>query len=660
MTGPHLCQSLESTNEIFNRLDDASEFVYDSETDGLDQQRCNIVGHVFTFGPAPQDTYYVPVRHGGGGNIIEYSPDLGTNFRIFDHPFEQRLKRIAEERRNLRWIGHNLLFDNMMMWRHRINNVGLMEDTQVNAALLNEFQNGYDLENCCLAAKTTPKKGEELYRHLANLFGGEPGRAQMGQFWRLAGNDPLGFDYAAGDGTSTWDLKDAQRVEIQRQELSNAWEMERAITRVVFRLKRRGIRIDQERLQQVIDEVDAKISKAREVVPDDFAPRSPIYMKKFFSDRGITQWPLTELGQKQLAKGKPFYDCNASFSEAWLKTHDIGQQILVIKKYEHLKNSFMIPLQTRHVWADGRVHPTFHQSRADEFGTVTYRFSCSDPNLQQNHKRNKELGLLSRSYFVADDGEEWLDADLSQCEPRILTHYSRAKVLLAGYLSVPFVDSHTAVSIAAGFTHDPYDPECAHCKNGRENGKRLNQTLITGGGLRRIQELLGEEEGAKVYKDYFRALPEIKKLQKDASKRMTARGYVKALLGHRKRLESRDKAYKAVNALLQVGNAEIIKDSMVRIDQFLEETGDEVKMLNTVHDALSWSVPPTPEHRNIALECLRIMTDFGPGRRVEMAVPMAADYAFGKTWAEATYAKNREVIGDRVGPVEPFYLRRAA
>ena len=631
MSSPILCQSLEACEPIFNRLAaNPEDVVYDCETTGLDRQRDRIVGHVFTFGPSPVDTYYVPVRHGGGANITD-GQDL------YDHPFERRLRMVMERNRTIRWVGHSLLFDTMMLSRHRIGVVGKMEDTQVNAALLNEFQNSFDLETCCQAMQTTAKKGAELYQHLASLFGGEPVRSQMGNFWKLAGNDPLGFDYAAGDGTSTWDLVGAQRRAIEREDLSMAHEMERAITRVVYRMTRRGIRIDQDRLAEVMEIVADKVATAKEILPDDFAPRSPIYMRKFFTDRGVTNWPLTALGHKQLAAGKPFYECNPSFSEAWLKTHDIGQKILIVKKYEHLQNSFMTPMKERHVWEDGRVHPTYHQARGDEFGTVTYRFSESDPNLQQNHKRNKELGLLSRSYFVPNEGDEWLDADLSQCEPRILTHYSRAKVLLEGYLSVPFVDSHQAVATAAGID--------------REEGKRLNQTLITGGGLRRIQELLGEERGTEVYNAYFKALPEIKTLQKQASARMISRGYVKALLGHKKRLESKDKAYKAVNALLQVGNAEIIKDSMVRIDQHLEETGDQVQLLNTVHDALSWSVPPTKECRQIAMESLRLMTDYGPGRRIEMAVPMAADYAFGKDWAEATYSKDRKTIGDRVGPV---------
>src|SRR4051812_1369677 len=49
--------------EIVNRLKASQQVVYDSETSGLDWRKNHICGHVFSFGPAPSDSYYIPVRH---------------------------------------------------------------------------------------------------------------------------------------------------------------------------------------------------------------------------------------------------------------------------------------------------------------------------------------------------------------------------------------------------------------------------------------------------------------------------------------------------------------------------------------------------------------------------------------------------------------------
>ena len=79
--------------------------------------------------------------------------------------------------------------------------------------------------------------------------------------------------------------------------------------------------------------------------------------------------------------------------------------------------------------------------------------------------------------FVPDEGMIWASVDYSQCEPRLLTHYSKCKVLLAGYLSEPYVDAHTAVAKAANID--------------RTSGKRLNQGLLTGMGKAALVEELG-------------------------------------------------------------------------------------------------------------------------------------------------------------------------
>lgn len=640
--GSILVRDMEEAMQVIRRLDDPATKVvgYDSETTGLKWVDNYIIGHVITFSPSPQDTFYIPVRHGEAGvtrdaNILPGHQYKGTKPRdgVEEHPFEVEFNKVSNTRRDLHWFGHNFQFDMMFNYGHGVEFIGTMEDTQTNAALLNEHQFSFSLDNCCKIAGTQPKLGEDLYRYLAATFGGEATKAQMAHFWRLAGDDTMGVDYATGDGVSTWSLRDRQLEMLQAQDLMRPWQAECDVLRVIHRMQKRGIRIDVAKLHSVIEYAQEKERKAKEALPDEFNVRSAPAIRKLFEKSGITNWPLASPTKLMILKaqklGIPAVG-NPQFNEAFLKSTELGRSIIDVRKYSNIVNSFAIPLRDRHLHFDGRVRATFHAMRADDFGTVTGRFSCSEPNLQQVPKRNKELAALFRQVFLPDEGMQWWDADLSQCEPRLLAHYSRAKVLMEGYLSVPHVDAHQSVANAARID--------------REDGKRLNQTLITGGGLRRIQDMLGATHGAEVYDQYFKALPEIKILQKAAARRLLERGYVISLLGRRCRLDNSQYAYKAVNKLLQTGNADIIKDAMIKIDRHLEATGDKVNMLVTIHDALAFQAHQDTESQQIVTRAVQMMADYGPGKTVNLGVPMGCEYGIGANWSEATFPKEKHYV----------------
>lgn len=72
----------------------------------------------------------------------------------------------------------------------------------------------------------------------------------------------------------------------------------------------------------------------------------------------------------------------------------------------------------------GRIHSEIHQMRSDDKGTVTGRFSYSNPNLQQIPARNKEIKNKIRSLFIPDEGKKWGSFDYSQQEPRMVVHFA--------------------------------------------------------------------------------------------------------------------------------------------------------------------------------------------------------------------------------------------
>lgn len=595
--------------QLDNRLSQSTDIIYDSETDGLDWRVNKIVGHVFTFSADPRDSWYFPVRHEGKNPY-----DAKKTAQVIRH---------HSHRTDLRWTMHNASFDLAMMRTEDIDPWGKIEDTSVNEALLDEYAPSYSLDACARRRKVTEKKGEDLYKHLAALFGGEPTRNQMGNFWKLAADDPMTIDYATGDGTSTWELRDAQRILLQAEELERVWSVECRLIPVLHQASMKGIKVHEERMHKVIKLLENTYEKARTGLPKDLNERSPLQMRSYFTGLGFTNWPLT-------APSKKFPQGNPSFTKEWLLTNPPGQQMVAVREMAHMLNSFLYPLRDRHLYK-GRVHTDFHQTRDDEYGTVTGRLSSSEPNMQQAHKRNESLGPLLRSLFIPDDDHEWDSNDLKQCEPRLLAQYSKARVLVEGYLSDPPVDAHTAVARAAGID--------------RESGKRLNQAIITGAGRKKIIRMIGKGDdfGNRVYDDYFRAMPEVRQIQKDMASVMENRGYIKTILGRRCRMRPgrMDLSYQALNRALQGSNADIIKLAMVRI---AEEIGPVpgFDVLINVHDALEFQVMKTPEAQAALAEARRIFCDYGPGRSIEMRIPQDVDYKSGPDWAVATWG--REVV----------------
>lgn len=606
--------------EVFNRLRSAKELVYDCETSGLSWQRNHVVGHVLTFGPAPQDTYYLPVRHQPGGNIEgAFVPQESEGWDGSLHPIEPDLIK-AIDRPDLHVVGHNLSFDLKFLFRLGLRFLSTYEDTMLNSCLLNEWQPSHSLAACAKLIGVQEKHNilDYIMATVPDARAGGP-RAAMGHYWRLRGDDALGVAYAGGDGTTTWQVRDWQTGQLSMQELGRVHDIECRLIPVLARMTTRGLKIDEERLALVKGEVKVKLEQAKAALPSDFNSKAPTQVRALMEKNGFKDWPTTP-------KGAP------SFPEGWLLTNPVGKQIVAARKYANILSSFINPMLETHLW-HGRVHPEYNQLRGDEYGTVTGRLSSSNPNLQQIHKRNEELGRLFRAIFVPDDGMVWCSSDLRQCEPRLLAYYSRCQVFLDGFRHDPKFDPHKGVAKAVNAsTWDGMSP--AQQKDSRETGKRINQTLITGGGKGVLVTKYGipADKIDKIWNDYFDALPEIRPFQKSAASRMASRGYVMSLLGRRGRREI-GREYKAVNRLLQMGNADIVKTSMVLIDEYLQSEGDKANMINSVHDALDLQYRPGDEA--IRDECLRLMVDWKGV--ISMDVPMETDWKEGSNWSEATY-----------------------
>lgn len=584
-------------------INDGDTIVLDTETNGLDWKTCFTCGFVITVEREGNPiSYYYPIRH-------EIGPNLPIN-KVLDW-----IKSWADKRIHI--IGHNLKFD-----LHFCANDGIyfpnatFEDTQINACLIDENSRSFSLDAQCRKMGTPAKKGEELYKHLAEKFGGKPDRNQMGNYWRLPADDFLAVDYAVGDGDSTYYLQKAQIEMIKLQELERVWQLECRVLPTLFRMERRGVKVNTEQLDKLKNWIDKEIKLAESQLPwEGFNVRGRADLPKAFKQVGITNWPVTPKG-------------NPSFTEDWLLTNDLGSAIVKVRKLTNLMNTFVTGAVESNLY-NGKVHCSFNQLRGDEYGTITGRLSSSQPNMQQVPKRDKLLAPIFRSIFMADDGNFWSSNDYSQQEWRLFAAYVQkylngGQQLVKAYQSG--IDVHDVVAQMTGLDRDT-------------KAKRLNMGMLNWMGAPKVMKEIGvsEAEAKAILDQYHSKFPVVRKFLKRCQSKINNRGYITTILGRRARFEDRGFSYRGASRVIQGGCADLTKEKLVEVDEFLvREAGQEHGILLQVHDSLDWVLPDTKLGREIDEEAIRIMGDYS--NHPVLVVPMKVDHGEGNNWGEASFS----------------------
>ncbi len=590
---------------------EAKEVTYDTETSGLDWKRNFPVGYVI--GSGNSDVVYVPTRHGGGGNLpdpmgCKVPDEADGEWNI--HSYEKDLAAAFKYRidNNVgKTIGHHIKFDCHFSANADILLGRNLSCTQNNAALLDEYSKGFSLEAQAKKHGVTAKLGQEMYDHLGQLFDIPATKTSMSHFWRTAGNDQMTVDYAEGDGVTTIELYHKQVSLLHEQNLTTVWNLENELIWTLYRMERRGVAVSEKYLKELLAEIEGQVAKAYEVLPPDFNVRSPIQVKAYV-EQFATDWPTTEKG-------------NPSFKEDWLKTFDEGMNIIKVRKWTNLANTFARPLLEEHSFK-GRVHATLNQLKADDGGTIA-RLSCSHPNLTAVPKHDKELAPKFRRAFRADEGMILYEADWSQCEPRLFAHYSNEPRLVEGYNADPPVDVHTIV--AEMFNADR-----------NTKAKRMNMGMFTGMFPKSFAGHMGVSvsDATDLWNKWFNVFPKIRPFQNRAKNNILANGFVFTLLGRRGRLEANRWAYKATSKIIQGGNADIIKYKLVEIDKYLESMGDESFLFMSVHDSILWQSPKDDDKTPKIIEAMMVDVQ---GEPFNLRVPFTVDLDGGDNWAEASF-----------------------
>jgi DNA polymerase-1 len=258
--------------------------------------------------------------------------------------------------------------------------------------------------------------------------------------------------------------------------------------------------------------------------------------------------------------------------------------------------------------------------------------SSTDPNLQNIPIRTEE-GRRIRQAFIAEPGKVLLAADYSQVELRIMAHLSADAGLVSAFAEGLDVHRATAAEIfgcpLAEVTNDM-----------RRSAKAINFGLIYGMSAFGLAKQIGtgRAEAQEYVERYFLRYPGVRQYMENTRLLASEQGYVETLFGRRLYLPDirasngmlRKAAERtAINAPMQGTAADIIKQAMIDIDQWLKVAALDAKLVLQVHDELVFEV---------AEKDLAILLDGVKFRMISAAslsVPLVVDTGYGVNWDEA-------------------------
>jgi len=551
---------------------------------------------------------YYPIQHEQGGNmdkklVLEWLQDI-----------------LKQE--NTTFIFHNAMYDVCWLRSAGLTIKGPIVDTMIAASLIDENRLSYQL-NTLSKHYVGIGKDEKILIEAAKEYGLDP-KADM---WRL----PSMFvgQYAERDAESTLKLWQRLKVELYNQELMDVFTLETKLFPCLVDMRFKGVRVDLEKAQNI------KLNLIK---------REETLIKKI---KNLTGVDVEIMAARSIAKAfdklKLPYDRTAksnepSFTKNFLQNHphELPQAIAEARELNKAHSTFIDSITKHEV--NGRIHADINQIRSDAGGTVTGRFSMSNPNLQQIPARHPELGPMIRSIFIPEEKHVWGSFDYSQQEPRILVHYAKLQNLtgvdeIVDAYNAGDADFHQVVADMAGIE--------------RKQAKTINLGLMYGMGKNKLMAELGlmKESAEKLIRQYHSKAPFVKQLMDNVSRKANDRGRIRTLGGRachfdlwqpvqfgvfkplpleqaRKEYDEplkRAFTYKALNKLIQGSAADMTKKSMVALYK------NGIIPHIQIHDEVDISI----ESQKQAEDIIEIMES-----AVELKVPNKVDYEKGANWGE--------------------------
>jgi DNA polymerase-1 len=581
-------------------IDAAALVAFDTETTGLDPLTAQLVG--MSFCAEPGRAAYLPLAHNYAGAPRQVGveralallrpwledaakPKLGQNLKYDQHV-------LANHGVALRGVAHDTLLESYVLESHMRNDLGALAERHLHLPTIS-----YD----------------DITGKGAQRIGFEQVSVE-----RAA-------EYSAEDADVTLRVHHCLYPKVQAEAgLEYVYRsIEMPAREVLFRMERAGVLIDAALLGAQSRELGQKMMqlehKAYGEAGQPFNLNSPRQIGEIFFER--LKLPVL----KKTPSGAPSTD--EEVLERLAADYPLPKTLLDYRALTKLKSTYTDKLPRMVNPATGRVHTNYGQATA-----VTGRLASNDPNLQNIPVRTIE-GRRIREAFIAPAGCVIVSADYSQIELRIMAHISRDENLLRAFAAGEDVHRATAAEIFNRELHEVTPQE-------RRYAKVINFGLIYGMSAFGVAQALGLERAtAQAYIDsYFTRYPGVARYMQETREQARERGYVETVFGRRLwlaeikaansgRRQGAERA--AINAPMQGTAADLIKLSMIAVQDWLDRERLSARLVMQVHDELVLEVPQAEQAR-VREELPGLMAGVA-----QLAVPLVVDVGMGANWEQA-------------------------
>ncbi len=616
----HIIDDVKKLDKLIVKLYDQKEIAFDTETTSLSMIDNNIVGISLSYNES--EGFYLPLQHTNDNNL----PILETL---------QKLKPIFESEKILK-IGHNINFDHSVLLSQykklnehiTINNFKF--DTLIAAHLLNYRNLGLknisnDLFNVNLTqlseiigkGKTISNIADKTVNQIA--------------------------EYAINDAIYTYKLKTIFEKELKINNLDDLFNnIEMELIPILICMQNFGMPINIKYLNDLNKTFAKKIiileSRAKELTNEEINLNSPQQLSKILFEKfdlpktkktksgySTDSQSITDLKDKLVEKFKS----KTNYTPALEDSRNL-QFLELIQEYRELSkllSSYINTLPKLINQNTNRIHTKFNQS-----GTSTGRLSSNEPNLQTIPKKTLSGKLVRAAFEVQIDNHQFISADYSQIELRVLAHFSKDQNLIDAFKNGEDIHNFTAATMyGCGIENVTEDM--------RRIAKILNFGVLYGLSPYGIskQTDLSVNQGKDFIEIYFKRFPQISDYINKTKSDVKDKGYVETIFGRKRHIPeiyANDKRIQAhaermaINMPIQGSAAEIIKLSMIKIHTELENKKLQSKMLLQVLDEIIFESEKSETKELINILTI-IMTNV-----VQLVVPLNINLQIGSNLGE--------------------------
>ena len=587
-------------DDWLRRIEAAPLTALDTETTSLDPMAAELVG--ISLCCTPGVAAYIPLAHRYAGAPEQL--DRATVLAAMQPWLEDDSKAK---------VGQHLKYDSHVLANHGIVLRGIAHDTLLESYVLEAHRN-HSLDSLA-------------QRHLGR---------QTITYEAVCGKGAaqIGFDevpverataYAAEDADLTLQVHEVLWPRIAAEDtlryIYEKIELPTAVT--LQKMERNGVLIDIDKLARQSHELGTTMlaleQSAYDAAGQQFNLNSPKQIGEIFFDK--LKLPVV----KKTPSGAPSTDEEVLHKLA--EDYPLPKTLLEYRGLAKLKSTYADKLPKMVNPKTHRVHTNYAQAVA-----VTGRLASNDPNLQNIPIRTAE-GRRIREAFVAPEGCKIVSADYSQIELRIMAHISGDAHLLRAFAAGEDVHRATAAEV---FGVTPLEVSSEQ----RRYAKVINFGLIYGMSEFGLAANLGiERSAARHYIDrYFQRYPGVAHYMADIRTLAKAQGYVETVFGRRlwlpeinspngPRRQAAERA--AINAPMQGTAADLIKLSMIAVQDWLEKEKMQTRLIMQVHDELVLEVPER-ELPQVREALPRLMCSVA-----NLKVPLVAEVGVGSNWDEA-------------------------